>query len=336
MNRRPTVDRHGRPLRKLRLSLTDRCNLRCAYCIPEQPEWLPSDRVLRRGEVVELVSAFASCGVTGVRLTGGEPLVRSDLADIVRHLGAVPGITDLSLTTNGVLLADRAAELAAAGLRRINISLDTLRSHCFADLAGRDAHASVVRGVEVAVRQFVQVKLNAVIIRGINDEETPDLVAFARDAGAEVRFIEFMDVTAGWSLDRVVPRDEILARIRARFGPAVPHATGSDPAERFVLGDGTAFGIVPSVSAPFCGACDRTRVSAAGIWYSCLYAPDGVDLRAHLDRGGPDAVATLIASRWRERDDRGAQRRLELRTRGLLPLMLSVPPGGVAMHARGG
>lgn len=331
------LDRHARPLRKLRLSLTDRCNLRCRYCMPDrQPVWLPGDALLTREEIQAVVAAFAACGVSHVRLTGGEPLLRPDVEEIVRSVAAIAGVADISLTTNGVMLAERARALAAAGLRRVNISLDTLRGDCFAALAGADAHRKVVHGIEAARRHFTGLKLNAVIIRGVNDEEAGDLLAFGRDLGAEVRFIEYMDVTRGWSARDVVPRDEILARLVDRFGPARAEGATSDPAERFTLADGTRFGIIASVTRPFCGACDRTRVNAAGVWFRCLYAADGRDLRSVLRAQGPDALAAAIAGGWRARDERGADQRAALRAGQAIPLVLAQPPGGIGMHARGG
>lgn len=331
------TDRFARPLRKLRLSLTDRCNLRCAYCMPVRPpQWLPPEDVIRPDEAAGIVSAFAGCGVTTVRLTGGEPLMRDEIAEIVAAAAAVEGIDDVSLTTNGVLLAERAAELRRAGLMRVNISFDTLRADCFRSLAGSDAHVRVMRGIMAAVRHFDAVKINAVIVRGVNDDEIGALLQFGSEIGAEVRFIEYMDVTTGWRLDRVVTRDEILLAIERQFGPARSLQGGSDPAERFELATGARFGIIGSVTAPFCDRCDRARVTAQGIWIRCLYALAGIDLRAILAAQGVLAARDAIAGEWLHRRDRGAEQRLALRSRGVLPLHLIEPPGGVGMHARGG
>lgn len=331
-------DRLGRPLRKLRLSLTDRCNLRCAYCMPADPQWLSAADLLRADEAIAIAGAFVACGVSAVRLTGGEPLARPDLVEIVGGVASIDGLHDLSLTTNGIQLDTRAAALRRAGLMRVNISLDTLRGDCFRALARTDAalHARVLRGVRAAVAHFASVKLNAVVIRGVNEQEIVPLLRFGRALGAEVRFIEFMDVTAGWSLERVVTKAEILRRIETALGPATPAASGSDPAQRFTLDDGTRFGIIGSVSEPFCASCDRTRVSATGQWMRCLYAAPWIDLRAVLRERGPDHVRGAIAAAWPMRDDRGAEERASTRTGAHAVGPIPAPPAGIGMHARGG
>jgi cyclic pyranopterin phosphate synthase len=336
-------DRLGRPLRSLRLSVTDRCNLRCAYCMPEADYvWLPRAEILDFDEIAALTEIFARLGVTRLRLTGGEPLLRKDLAALVAKLARVPGIEDLAMTTNGVTLAPVAIALRQAGLRRITISLDTLRPERFAKLTSRDLHARVLEGIAAACAAgFRSVKLNTVVMRGTNDDEIGDLLAFAARCGAELRFIEYMDVggATGWERTKVVSRREILA-IAARAGGGVRAlpARGSAPAERFVLGDGTEFGVIASTTAPFCRECDRSRLTADGHWYLCLYARSGLDLRALLRGGAPrEAIEAAIVQAWRARADRGAEERLAVAGRGPLASAdeLRHDPR-LEMHTRGG
>lgn len=337
------LDRLGRPLRSLRISVTDRCNLRCAYCMPEESyAWLPKGDILTFEEVARVVDAFLAAGVTAVRLTGGEPLLRRDLSTLVRLLAARPGLEDLAITTNGVLLAEQAADLRAAGLHRFTVSLDTLRPERFLAITRRTDHARVLAGIR-SVAGTPGLKLDSVVMRGDNDDELADLLAFGREVGAEVRFIEYMDVGGAlrWSMARVVSRAEMLERLAARFGPVEPLAgRGSAPAERFRLPDGTTFGVIASTTQPFCRACDRSRLTADGLWFRCLYATQGTDLRAPLRAGASTGeLAALIAATWSERDDRGAEVRLGLADRGGRPL---ATPGDLAadphleMHTRGG
>lgn len=339
------LDRRERPLRTLRVSVTDRCNLRCAYCMPEETyAWLRDVRVLRFEELATLARAFASLGVDHLRLTGGEPLVRRELPALVALLAAVPGIRQRSLTTNGVLLAPLARELRAAGLTRVTVSLDTLVPRTFERLTRRDLHARVIDGIVAAsaVGFPEGLKLDTVVVRGVNDLELVPLLDFAAEVGAELRFIEYMDVGGAtrWSPSAVVGRDEILAALAARLGPveALPHL-GSAPAARFRLGDGRTFGIVASVSRPFCARCDRARLTADGTLFTCLYATRGVDLAAPLRSGAsPEALAALVRSTWEARDDRGAEERAALQeARGPLarPSELRASPH-LEMHRRGG
>lgn len=338
-----TRDRLGRPLANLRLSVTDRCNLRCAYCMPEERyAWLPKSDILTFEELSRLVDAFTLVGVDEVRLTGGEPLLRRDLASLVALLARKPALRDLAITTNGVLLAEQHAALTAAGLRRFTVSLDTLRPERFVALTRRTDHAQVLEGIR-AVAGSPGLKLDAVVMRGDNDDELLDLLAFAREVRAEVRFIEYMDVGGAtrWSMDRVVSRAEILERIEARLGRVEPlGGQGSAPAERFRLADGTTFGIIASTTQPFCRACDRSRVTADGMWYQCLYATTGIDLRAPLREGEPvEALAERLRAGWSARVDRGAEVRLGLKDRGARPLAtakdLAADPH-LEMHTRGG
>ena len=332
-----------RPLASLRVSVTDRCNMRCRYCMPEDEYvWLPRASILTFEEIARLVPVFAGLGVTKVRLTGGEPLLRHDLPTLVALIARDARITDLAMTTNGLLLATQAAALRAAGLQRVTVSLDTLRPERMRAFAKSARHADVVAGI-VAARQagFGKIKLNAVVIRGFNDDELGDLIEFARTHDAEVRFIEYMDVGGAtrWSPDQVVSQQEILRTLTRRYGPIEPIAgDGRAPAERFRLADGTTFGIIASTTAPFCRACDRSRLTADGTWFLCLYAAQGTDLRERLRRGATDAeLAGLVRETWQARTDRGAEERLGVAERGALYRIDSLRADPHReMHTRGG
>jgi cyclic pyranopterin phosphate synthase len=342
----PALDRLGRPLRNLRLSVTDRCNLRCSYCMPEEDYvWLPRAEILAFEELGRLVDVFHGLGVEKVRLTGGEPLLRRDLEVLVGLLAA-KGLRDLALTTNGILLGEQAPALRAAGLGRLTVSLDTLRPERFRALTRRDELARVLAGLESAhAAGFRGTKLNAVVIRGTNDDELGALLAFARERGLELRFIEYMDVggATSWKRAEVVSRAEMLAAIERELGPVSPDpaADPGAPAETFRLGDaagGTRFGIIASTTAPFCRACDRARLTADGHFFTCLYAPQGTDLRGPLRAGASaDELAARILGIWRERDDRGAEERLGLAERGTLaPKSALRSDPHLEMHTRGG
>jgi cyclic pyranopterin phosphate synthase len=339
----PTLDSFGRALSSLRVSVTDRCNLRCRYCMPlEDYAWLPGDRLLSAEEIARLTEVFTAVGARRVRLTGGEPLLRRELPDIVRRLAANPAIEDLAMTTNGVLLADHAQVLRDAGLGRVTVSLDTLRPDRFAVITRRDELDRVLEGIDAASRAgFAPLKLDAVIMRGVNDDELPDLIEFAKRVGAEVRFIEYMDVGGAieWSPQRVVSRAEMLSALAARYGSVTPlDEGGSAPAERFRLADGTVFGVIASTTTPFCSTCDRSRLTADGMWFLCLYATHGVDLRGPLRSGAsPAELAAQIAEVWRARADRGAELRLAQRDRGVfVPLEQLRQDPHLEMHTRGG
>ena len=338
-------DRFARPLGSLRVSVTDRCNLRCRYCMPEEEYvWLPKSSLLTFEEIDRVTGVFADLGVTKVRLTGGEPLLRHELPSLVRMLRADRRLTDVALTTNGVLLERFAAELKAAGLGRVTVSLDTLRPERMQEFAKSSRHADVLAGIAAAGRAgFERVKLNTVVVRGFNEDELADLIAFGERHGAEVRFIEYMDVGGAtrWSREQVVSRAEILERLAERYGPitALPHGDHpSAPAERFRLASGTTFGIIASVTAPFCGSCDRSRLTADGTWFLCLYAERGIDLREPLRAGASDAeLATLIRETWQRRVDRGAEERLGVRDREVLyPVAALRADPHREMHTRGG
>ncbi|HEV2176974.1 MAG TPA: GTP 3',8-cyclase MoaA [Terriglobia bacterium] len=343
----PVPDAFGRPLRSLRISVTDRCNLRCQYCMPEEEYlWLERCEILSFEEITELAGVFASLGVDQFRLTGGEPLLRHGLDGLVRMLKAANRVRDLAVTTNGILLASSARVLREAGLDRVTVSLDTLQPERFRSLTRRNTHADVLRGITSAREAgFGRLKINTVVIRGFNDDELGALVRFGRDAGAEVRFIEYMDVGGAqrWSMNQVVTREEILARLEQQFGPIRPVEKASAeavaaPADRFLLSDGTVFGIIASTTAPFCGSCDRARLTPDGMFLLCLYARAGVDLKAALRRGAShQELAATIADSWRARTDRGAEERKALGARGVLFQIADLRQDPhLEMHTRGG
>ncbi len=339
------LDTFGRPLGALRISVTDRCNLRCRYCMPEEDyAWLPRASLLSFEEITRLATAFAELGVTKLRLTGGEPLLRRDLPRLVATLVAVPGIREVALTTNGLLLAQHAEALKAAGLHRVTISLDTLQPERMAAFAKSTHHSDALAGIAAAIRVgFAGIKLNTVVVRGFNDDELVELARFATRAGVEPRFIEYMDVggATDWDSAQVVDREEILARLAAALGPATPEPRVDDPrapAERYRFADGTVVGIISSTTAPFCRDCDRARLTADGTLYRCLYAQHGIDLRTPLRDGGDDAaIREIVRAAWAARTDRGAEERTAMGARGIL-----VPLEGLRadprkeMHVRGG
>ncbi len=337
------VDRFGRPLRSLRISVTDRCNLRCQYCMPE-PEyvWLPRENILSFEEIAALTEAFTDEGVDRIRITGGEPLLRRDLPVLVRAIAAQTAITDLALTTNGILLRRNARALRSAGLHRITVSLDTLRRERFRMLTGSSDFDAVIAGIHAAVDAgFPSLKLDTVVIRGTNDDELIALLEFARGVNAEVRFIEYMDVGGAtrWSPAAVVPRAEMLEVIGRHYGGVIPVGERSSaPAERFLLPDGTTFGIIASTTVPFCGSCDRARLTADGIWLLCLYAAAGTDLRRPLRAGASrEELRQLIHAVWSLRADRGAEERLGMdRQTTLVPLRALKKDAHLEMHTRGG
>ena len=300
------VDSFGRVHRDLRISVTDRCNFRCTYCMPaEGLEWVPRDDLLSFEEITRVAEIMVQRhGVDGIRLTGGEPTVRANLPVLVEMLAALG--TDLAMTTNGVSLPLLAGELHDAGLRRINISCDSLQQDRFAELTRRDGLARVLAGIDAAIAAgFDPVKVNCVVMRGVNDDEIADFVAFGRRTGTEVRFIEFMPLDADgiWSNDLVVPVHEILARVDAA-SPVEPVERTSAPASRYRFSDGGgSVGIVSSVSDSFCSTCDRVRLTADGQFRNCLFAVDETDIRSLLRSGADDdeiaaALEGSVASKW--------------------------------------
>jgi GTP 3',8-cyclase len=309
----PLVDTYGRVHRDLRVSVTDRCNFRCTYCMPEEGmEWIPRSEVLTFEEIERIARVCVErFGVDSIRLTGGEPTVRAHLPVLVAKIAALrspDGIpVDVALTTNGATLRLLAADLRDAGLRRINISLDTLRRDRFIELTRRDELARVLDGIDAAREAGLEpVKINAVVMRGVNDDEILDLARFGRDRGVTVRFIEWMPLDADnrWDGDAVVSQDEIVAIVAAEH-PIDPLVRGHQPAERFAYRDGRGeIGVIPSVTRAFCGSCDRIRLTADGQLRSCLFAVDEVDLRALVRDGTSsdddvaDAVKRCVAGKW--------------------------------------
>jgi GTP 3',8-cyclase len=303
---RPLTDSFGRVHRDLRISVTDRCNFRCTYCMPaEGMDWMPRSELLTFEEIERIAGVLVTqYGFESIRLTGGEPTVRAHLPVLIEKLARL-GV-DLSLTTNGATLALLAHDLVAAGLQRVNVSLDSLRPETFASLTRRDALASVLEGIDAALAHgLAPVKVNVVLVRGVNDDEILDFAAFGRTRGVDVRFIEYMplDADGSWSVDQVISRDEIVAAIGARF-PVEPAGRQGEPAEWFRYVDGAGgFGVIPSVTSAFCGSCDRVRLTADGQLRSCLFALDETDLRGLLRSGATDddlaeAIEAAIAAKW--------------------------------------
>lgn len=303
----PLIDSFGRVADDLRISVTDRCNLRCTYCMPaEGVPWLPRRDILTFEEIDRLVGLFMSLGVRTVRLTGGEPLVRADLVNLVETLAA-RGVPELALSTNGVLLSERAPELARAGLHRINVSVDSLLRHRFAEMTRRDALDQVMEGLRAAeAAGMLPIKLNCVVIRGTNDDEIIDFAEYSRATGYEVRFIEYMplDPEERWNRETVVPSAEVL-EIVARAHPLEPIHHGPEPATMWRFSDGSpgAIGVISSVTDPFCAACNRVRITSDGQLRTCLFALEEIDLRSLLRGGASDeeieaAIRAGVAGKW--------------------------------------
>jgi cyclic pyranopterin phosphate synthase len=319
------LDRLGRPLHDLRISVMDRCNFRCPYCMPKEQyhehyRFLKSQERLSFAEITRLARLFASLGVKKLRLTGGEPLLRTNLADLVGDLTDIEGINDIALTTNGVLLGQHAVDLHANGLRRVTVSLDTLDKEIFARMSGGFAALDqVLHGIDAAIGAgLTPVKINAVIERGLNDHTALDLIEHFRGLPVIVRFIEFMDVgnRNKWRPELVVPSRELAARIHARW-PMQPISQNypGEVAQRWRFEDGAGeVGFISSVSQPFCGACSRARLSSEGKFYTCLFATHGLDLRAPLRAGADDTeMLDIIRGAWGARTDRYSELREELR-----------------------
>ena len=313
------TDQLGRPLRDLRLSVTDRCNLRCTYCMPGEvfgPDFafLPRAELLSFEELERLSRVFVGLGVNKLRLTGGEPLLRKGLPELIARLTAIDGVQDIAMTTNGLLLPRLAADLKAAGLKRVTVSLDSLDPEVFGRMNGLGVHPDkVLDGIEAALTAGLGVKINTVVQRGVNDATLGVLWDALKDR-AVLRFIEFMDVGNhnGWNLDAVVPPREVLAQLGGGFRPIQAHYRG-EVAARHVDEQGHEAGLITSVTAPFCGDCTRARLSAVGVLYTCLFAGGGLDLRAPLREGASDAqLSELLARTWRARRDRYSEERGEL------------------------
>ena len=311
-------DAYRRPLKDLRISVTDRCNYRCHYCMPlDEYDWIEKAELLSFEEIVRLAGLFLQLGVEKIRVTGGEPLVRKDLDHLISQLSVLPGLRDLSLTTNGSFLSQKAASLKQAGLSRINVSLDTLNADRFKQITKRGTLEEVLDGISTAQRIGLEpVKVNAVVVRGVNDDEVLDLVRFSRNKGIFLRFIEYMDVGNAnqWSLEKTVTKKEILDSIQAKFplreigrkdlrAPAVDY--------EFVDGKGQV-GVIGSVTESFCSSCSRGRLTADGKFVTCLFASSGHDLKTLLRSGAGDVeVLETISSVWSERVDRYSDLRWE-------------------------
>jgi GTP 3',8-cyclase len=314
-------DTLGRPLHDLRISVMDRCNFRCPYCMPKETfhehyRFLKSSERLSFDEITRLTRLFVDLGVKKVRLTGGEPLLRPNLSELVGELTALDGVQDVALTTNAVLLAQHAAELKANGLRRITVSLDSLDPEIFRNMSGGFAERDrVLEGIQAALDAgLTPIKINAVVQRGVNDHTVLDMVERFRGSPVIVRFIEYMDVgnRNHWSLDRVVPSRELVERIGTRWPlHAVEENYRGEVAERYAFDDGNGeIGFISSVTNPFCGACTRARLSSEGVFYTCLFATQGTDLRAPLRNGASDDdLRALIADTWQQRGDRYSELR---------------------------
>ncbi len=314
-------DRLGRPLRDLRVSVTDRCNFRCTYCMPREIygsafRFLPHSELLTFEEITRLARVAVSLGVTKIRLTGGEPLLRRDVEALVAMLAAIDGLSDLTLTTNGSLLASKAEALALAGLRRVTVSLDSLDDAVFSRLNDVEFPvARVLEGLAAADRAGLHpLKVNMVVRRGLNEDSILPMARFAREHGYILRFIEYMDVghTNGWALEEVVPAAEVVETIDAELPLASlePQYPG-EVATRWRYRDGVGeIGVISSVTQPFCGACTRARLTAEGVLYTCLFGTEGVDLRSPLREGKDDgALRTLVADVWSGRTDRYSESR---------------------------
>jgi len=334
-------DRHGRAMADLRISVMDRCNFRCPYCMPKDTfhdryRFLRASERLDFEEIVRVARAGVALGVRKLRLTGGEPLLRAGLADLVGELSMIEGVEDLALTTNGILLAQHAAELKGNGLARVTVSLDSLDPEVFVRMnGGYGGLEQVLEGIAAALEAGLHpVKVNAVVRRGLNDHTVPALLEHFRGTPVTVRLIEYMDVgnRNDWRVEHVVPSDELLAAIRARWPVSpLPGTHHGEVAERYRYDDGAGeIGFISSVSAPFCGGCARARLSSEGVFYTCLFAAAGTDLRGPLRSGATDEeLRALLAAAWTRRDDRYSEQREALRRR-------EQPLHKIEMHYIGG
>jgi len=312
-------DVYSRPIKDLRISVTDRCNFRCTYCMPQDEyEWIEKKEILSFEEIARVARLFIRAGVEKIRLTGGEPLVRRDIESLVAELSRLEGLKDLCLTTNGSLLAEKAAALKAAGLRRINVSLDTLDPEKFKLMTKRGDLEKVLEGLFAAKKQGLgPIKINAVVERGVNDgDDIIDLVEFARTHGFAIRFIEYMDVgnSNNWTSEKLVSKKEIIERIQARYPlKEIGRDQGSAPSVDYEFADGRGeVGVVASVTEPFCSTCNRARLTADGKLVTCLFSSIGHDLKAILRSGAADEeIFALITGVWKKRDDRYSTERLE-------------------------
>ncbi|RMF76347.1 MAG: GTP 3',8-cyclase MoaA [Chloroflexi bacterium] len=332
-------DQFQRPLRDLRISVTDRCNFRCPYCMPAEIfgagyKFLPKSELLTFSEMTRLVQILVGLGVVKLRLTGGEPLLRRDIEQLVAMLAAIDGVEDMAMTTNAYLLPGKVQALREAGLQRLTISLDSLDDAVFRKMNGdRACVADVLKGLEAAEQAgFSPLKINAVVQRGVNDHTIVDLARFFKERGHILRFIEYMDVgnINGWRMDDVVPASEIVSRIDAEMPlEALPPNYPGEVATRFRYRDGGGeVGVIASVTKPFCGGCTRLRLSCEGVFYTCLFAAQGTDLRTPMrDGASDDELKAIVRKMWRERTDRYSEERTEV---------TSAPAQKVEMYHIGG
>ena len=312
------TDTLNRPLKDIRISVTDRCNFRCSYCMPfDEYTWIDKREILSFEEITRLTTLFVQLGTEKIRITGGEPLVRQSIEELICQLASVQGIKDISLTTNGSLLAEKAPALKSAGLKRINVSLDTLDPVKFKHMTKRGDVEKVLEGLRAAKQAGLDpIKVNAVVERGVNEEDIIDLVEFCRDKGYALRFIEYMDVGNAnqWASEKIVPKKEILERIHARFPlQKVGRDKGSAPSVDYRYLDGRGkLGVIASVTEPFCSTCTRARLTADGKLVTCLFSLSGYDLKTLLRQGATDEeILELLANHWRERKDRYSEDRLK-------------------------
>ena len=321
------VDAYKRPIRDLRVSVTDRCNFRCTYCMPlDEYEWINKKEILTFEEITRLAILFVQLGVEKIRLTGGEPLVRQNLDRLVGKLSAIEGLKDLCLTTNGALLAEKVQALKQAGLQRINVSLDSLDRDKFRRMTKRGDLDKVLEGIFAAKNHGLHpIKLNAVIERGVNDDDILSLVEFSREHGFAMRFIEYMDVgnSNHWTSEKLVSKKEIIAKIHSRFPlREIGRAQGSAPSVDYEFVDGRGdIGVIASVTEPFCASCTRARITADGKIVTCLFSSVGHDIKAIVRSGASDdEILQLLSSIWMKRTDRYSLERLEaLRTASYNP-----------------
>ena len=311
-------DLYNRPIKDLRISVTDRCNFRCTYCMPlDEYEWVDKKEILTFEEITRLAKIFVQLGVDKIRLTGGEPLVRRDLDLLVGGISQLPGLSDLCLTTNGSLLAEKVEALKAAGLKRINVSIDTLDPEKFQRITKRGDLAKVLEGLFAAKSCGLDpIKINAVIERGVNDDDIVGLVEFSRENGFAIRFIEYMDVgnSNNWTSEKLVSKKEILETVSARFPlREVGRESGSAPSVDYEFLDGRGdLGVIASVTEPFCSTCNRARLTADGKLVTCLFSQVGHDLKGILRNGSTDeAISEFVSGIWEKRKDRYSDERLE-------------------------
>lgn len=320
------LDKFGRQLSTVRISVIDQCNLRCTYCMPKEvfgPDFpfLPPSKLLTFDEIKRLVTIFAALGVKKVRLTGGEPLLRKGLPELVERLLHVKGIEDISITTNGVLLGTYAERLVNAGLKRINVSLDSLNSYTYGQMNGRNFPVEkVLHSINEAATKGLQIKINMVVQKGVNDQDILKMAKYCYDNDYTLRFIEYMDVgnTNKWEMSQVFPNDQILEILKKHFDLIpVADVEAGDVAKRFIYkGTKKEVGFISSVTSPFCGECNRVRVSAEGKLYTCLFATSGFDLRNIIQNGSDDDVKKAIISIWKKRQDRYSEERKKGRNIG--------------------